>query len=834
MILTNALGFFFSISICIIHNSLQNNNYNNPNIVNNSVVIIADSTFVAANNLQISDVIQTYKNSLQGNNTEYTNVLTVEFSTSMNIKVTKELTTILAIGTCADIWNMYNNAEDKDIMYLIITENKCKRLPINEAITIPLINEGFELPQLIIDLLFTKAITWTTAVILYDESINEYLINDAIATLSGKLSAQGSIGLMIFRITTADTDWERRKIIYHLFAKFSQTDKNQNFLVVAKFDTVSFIIEMAKRFGLTTPQDQWLIIIPDTNIISNSIEMFIGLISEGENFSFIINKSKIEKTCVYGLLCYIKELLQVLLSGLERNFFEELKLSEHVSEEEWETIKPSKSDRRESIITYMKARLSEIGVCGNCTSWLAQSALTWGIEFQQNAADSIELIQSGIWQIQTGFKLNEPIFPHIENGFRGVTIPIITFHVRYPPWQILKINESGHIEKYSGLVFEIVNRLSQSLNFTCNVIIVSNNTEGFSNNSRMSKDMETVHGEDGAAAFYIDTKRNGLINFTTPVAIEPYCILTAKAQPVSRALLFTAPFTVEIWLCIAFSVLMITPILNYFHRLSPYYEYYNIKHSGGLSHTINCFWYIYGALLQQGGTYLPEADSGRLVIGTWWLFVLVIVTTYSGSLVAFLTFPQMKTMVTNINELLNAADDGITWGIPNRSNLQKLLKDLQDEPKFKMLYDKAEFNTEVSESLMQRIRNGKHIYIHHKTNLLFLMKREFQRTNSCDYTLGNDEFLEERLAMATTFQSPYLKLINREIERMQRVGLIRKWMSEYLPKRDKCWKNKQTDAANHTVNMNDMQGSFFDLSLDSSQLTSNYCGRNTKRKRNRM
>lgn len=36
----------------------------------------------------------------------------------------------------------------------------------------------------------------------------------------------------------------RRKIIYHLFAKFSQTDKNQNFLVVAKFDTVSFIIEM--------------------------------------------------------------------------------------------------------------------------------------------------------------------------------------------------------------------------------------------------------------------------------------------------------------------------------------------------------------------------------------------------------------------------------------------------------------------------------------------------------------------------------------------------------------------------------------------------------------
>lgn len=53
----------------------------------------------------------------------------------------------------------------------------------------------------------------------------------------------------------------------------------------------------------------------------------------------------------------------------------------------------------------------------------------------------------------------------------------------------------------------------------------------------------------------------------------------------------------------------------------------------------------------------------------------------------------------------------------------------------------------------------------------------------------------------------------QRIERMRQVGLIRKWMTEYLPKRDKCWKSKQTDVANHTVNMDDMQGSFFVLLL---------------------
>jgi hypothetical protein len=47
--------------------------------------------------------------------------------------------------------------------------------------------------------------------------------------------------------------------------------------------------------------------------------------------------------------------------------------------------------------------------------------------------------------------------------------------------------------------------------------------------------------------------------------------------------------------------MLVTPVLNYFHRNSPYYEYFyrnNIK--GGLNSLYNCLWYVYGALMQQG------------------------------------------------------------------------------------------------------------------------------------------------------------------------------------------------------------------------------------------
>lgn len=71
--------------------------------------------------------------------------------------------------------------------------------------------------------------------------------------------------------------------------------------------------------------------------------------------------------------------------------------------------------------------------------------------------------------------------------------------------------------------------------------------------------------------------------------------------------------------------------------------------------------------------YLPRADSGRLVIGTWWLVVLVIVTTYSGNLVAFLTFPKLEAPVTTISELLKNSD-AYTWSVTKGSYLEMELK----------------------------------------------------------------------------------------------------------------------------------------------------------------
>lgn len=68
------------------------------------------------------------------------------------------------------------------------------------------------------------------------------------------------------------------------------------------------------------------------------------------------------------------------------------------------------------------------GICGKCLFWRFASAITWG-NFFVRGKSTAHLIDSGSWIPTLGMNLTDVIFPHVVQGFRGINLPIATYHV---------------------------------------------------------------------------------------------------------------------------------------------------------------------------------------------------------------------------------------------------------------------------------------------------------------------------------------------------------------------------------------------------------------------
>uniref|UniRef100_A0A8C6M8B4 Glutamate receptor n=1 Tax=Nothobranchius furzeri TaxID=105023 RepID=A0A8C6M8B4_NOTFU len=175
---------------------------------------------------------------------------------------------------------------------------------------------------------------------------------------------------------------------------------------------------------------------------------------------------------------------------------------------------------------------------------------------------------------------------------------------------------------------------------------------------------ELVYGraDIAVAPLTITLVREEVIDFSKPFMSLGISIMIKKPQKSKPGVFsFLDPLAYEIWMCIVFAYIGVSVVLFLVSRFSPYEwhldENDEAKDPQGPPDPPNDFgifnslWFSLGAFMQQGCDISPRSLSGRIVGGVWWFFTLIIISSYTANLAAFLTVERMVSPIESAEDL---------------------------------------------------------------------------------------------------------------------------------------------------------------------------------------
>ncbi|XP_061929611.1 glutamate receptor ionotropic, kainate 1 isoform X1 [Apis cerana] len=444
--------------------------------------------------------------------------------------------------------------------------------------------------------------------------------------------------------------------------------------------------------------------------------------------------------------------------------------------------------------------------------------LTGHIEFNEGKRNNFkldllklkkeELVKVGEWKPGSGVNVTD-VGAFYETSATNITLVVMTREEK--PYVMVKEdkNLTGNA-RFEGFCIDLLKWIASQVGFQYAIRLVPDHMYGVYDPKTKEwngivRELMEKRADLAVASMTINYARESVIDFTKPFMNLGIGILfKVSARTPSRLFSFMNPLAVEIWLSMLGAYVMVSLTIWIVARFSPY-EWVEptpcpsckCPLQGGhvsaldpdsddipLLRTVNeftlanSFWFTVGTLMQQGSDLNPKATSTRIVGGIWWFFTLIIISSYTANLAAFLTVERMITPIENAADL--AEQTQISYGTLEGGSTMTFFRDSKIG-----IYKKMwEFMESKSPSVfvksyedgVKRVLEGDYAFLMESTMLDYAVQRD------CNLTQIGGLLDSKGYGIATPKGSPWRDKISLAILELQEKGVIQILY-------DKWWKN---------------------------------------------
>ncbi|XP_063793309.1 glutamate receptor 3 isoform X2 [Pseudophryne corroboree] len=382
-------------------------------------------------------------------------------------------------------------------------------------------------------------------------------------------------------------------------------------------------------------------------------------------------------------------------------------------------------------------------------------------------------------------------------------------------------------EKYEGYCVDLASEIAKHVGIKYKLSIVEDGKYGARDpETKIWNGMvgELVYGraDIAVAPLTITLVREEVIDFSKPFMSLGISIMIKKPQKSKPGVFsFLDPLAYEIWMCIVFAYIGVSVVLFLVSRFSPY-EWHledtdeardpqNPPDPPNEFGIFNSLWFSLGAFMQQGCDISPRSLSGRIVGGVWWFFTLIIISSYTANLAAFLTVERMVSPIESAEDLAKQTE--IAYGTLDSGSTKEFFRRSKIAVYEKMWsYMKSaepSVFTKTTDDGVARVRKskGKFAFLLEST-----MNEYIEQRKPCDTMKVGGNLDSKGYGVATPKGSALRTPVNLAVLKLSEQGILDKLKNKWWYDKGECGaKDSGSKDKTSALSLSNVAGVFYIL-----------------------